>query len=261
MGSAMKISSSNVLNGSATDETLFKILALLPANLSFNPEDLNGLGLQDSHKYRMQFLEIATKARLTPPQIFYVIMCTVAVKNRDRIIKSLAPKTSNTDLAAVHRFMKDHCVQYVPEAGTAKFPVVKIPESFPSVSLVCAIAIWGSIEDEKKDSTIKKVTENLFFGQMNIDSAMQDIHKIWERDVFWGATESTGQVRSSKFSRRGDSVKLQFQEAFYATKAMDSYPFLKVDGSEAAFPNSQPTEEELWEYIKGVKQAMDAKKA
>jgi hypothetical protein len=254
------INPANILNGDAADETLINVLTAIPERLSFNPEDWSSLGLQDSHKYREQFLKIATNARLTGPQIFYAIMAAVAVKNRDRILKSLGVIVGNPDITAVCRFFKDNCVQYVPQSSPTKFPVVKIPESFPSVALVASIAIWGRVEEAAREPVLKKIKEQLFFGQMKISAEMQNEHMEWERDVFWGTSEDTGLVRSSKFDRRPKSIKLEFNTAFYETKANDKYPFLSVDGLEVDFAAEEPTNDELWDYIKDVKEVMVAKR-
>jgi hypothetical protein len=252
MTTVLKISSGNILDGTENDETLKNILINMATKLSFDPAEWKSLGLQDSHKYREQFLALAEKKKLTASQIFYVIMAAVAVKNRDRIMKALGSSTANADIVKVVSFIKDECVQYVPQSSINKFPVVKIPESFPSIALVASIYIWGSDSDSDRVPVVKKIKEQLFFAQMKLSAQMQAEHEVWERDVFWGTAENTGLVKSSKFDKRPAAVKLEFQKTFYDTKAADEYPFLNVDGTLMNFTAAEPTEDELWEYIKAV---------
>jgi len=270
-------------------------------HFKFDPGMLAGMGVMDSHKYRGQFLEIAQNAKMSMEEVSYIIMAAVAVKSGDRIIKGLEPfKAEYPILGKVMNFYRNHTRQYVPECTLTnkKFPVVKIPESFPSVAMIHAIFMYAEqlseeakegmeeeLEDainrfismtrvdadsfpefkkhfgnimlhsstldteEWKKSVVKATIEHLFAAQFRWTPLMQEMHKTWEKEIYWGTDEKKGIITKSRFQNRSKDVKLEFQEKFYETKEADSYSLLDFEGASVYVESMLIDEEKFAMYI------------
>jgi len=248
------------LLGTAIDPSLSNIMRENTNSLQVDPMALKGLGLMDSHKYRAKFLKIAKDKRTTTIVLFHIIGMAVAVKNKDRILSTINSVSNNPTITAIAKFYRESTRQYVPETANNEklFPVVKIPESFPSLSIIWQILIHcdrtDKEQDDKKVANYKKVFETLFFCQFNLEGPVAGAHKDWEKDEFWGTSENTGKVQKSRFANRPKTVKLQFHEEYYNTKAADKYVLLNPDGSayQDWDKDHEITEDEWKNYINHI---------
>lgn len=185
--------------------------------------ELQGIGLMNSALYRQKFLTMTSD--MSSEEKFMVIALSVAVKNRDRILMTFSSKPSLRErpwFNKVNSFLLNKCVQYVSAAGS-KFPVVKIPESLPSISAIA----WAAINP---GASVEKFLSNQWAAQLALNPKLQAIQKTWEVD-FW-----TKVVSNSKNEARPNVVKLDFHEEFYKNKAADNYPLMTPKGEEIQIP-------------------------
>jgi len=241
------------MNGGPEDYSLMSIIMGIPAVMSFNLDLMRGMGMMDSHKYREKFMAIAVNQNLQWNTIFMIVAAAVAVKNKDRIMVGLEAFKTDQSIAKVIAFYKNHTEQYVPlcTSSNKKFPVVKIPESFPNIALVAFILIScdRTNNDAATEANYALVVRNLWFAQLNVDAGQKMAQMCWERDVFWGATETTGSIQKSKYTTRSGAVKLLFHQDFWDTKAGDRYPLLNLDGTEFPRDAQEYSELEIKQYI------------
>jgi len=220
--------------GSGDDASLIALMQSIPATMGFDLSKMAGMGMKDSNKYRAQLFALCKKNNITLTSLFSIVAASVAVKNKDRIIEGLEPFKANATIAVVINFYRKHTEQYVPmcNAANQKFPVVKIPESLPNIALVAFLLINCSGKLLSDGDLLAMITHNLWFPQLNVSADLKGMQMVWERDVFWGQTESTGLVQKSKFnSRASGTPKLLFHPDFWNTKAADAYPLLMTDGT------------------------------
>lgn len=243
--------------GTHLDPSLSNLLSIGATNLAYDPAKMRGMGLMDSNKYRAKFYKIATSKRFTPIEIFHIIGAAVAIKNKDRILNSLSTVTSASMAGRVLSFYRNNTQQYVPQTSSNEnlFPVVKIPESFPSIAVIWAILIecekTNKETDAVKNTNFERIMHTLFFPQFNLEDTIAARHKDWERDEFWGTTEDTGKVQKSRYESRPKTVRLQFHEDYYNQKAGDNYVLLAPDGSSyQGWDNTHKITEDEWKtYI------------
>jgi hypothetical protein len=195
-------------------------------------------GQRSSNFYRkthMNIFEQAVQKGIVETKDFQMtIFLTVAVKNKNRIIQGLEAILTDTtweqsDLTWVERllsFFRECTVQYVVQAERTNFqkmPVVNIPGAFPSL----ASFFWKQINKARlktmpEDGMLTLFLENPWAAQMRLDEELLDLQKEAERR-FW----------NEKVTKTNNEDKARFQkgfvEEFWATKAMDTYPFIVND--------------------------------
>jgi len=178
---------------------------------SFNPDDWTGFGLMNSHIYRAKLLRLMYKAKLSSEEMFYVVAMSTAIKNKQRIERAMVKFANSSWYEKVYKFYKDHIVQYTADLVRQpdKFAVVHIPSSMPSMAMVA----WCL---QTKEPNANKATQNMWFCQLDVDSALKAEQKDWERDL-WDNKIKKG---SSAFTGEG------FNEEWWGTKASDTYKLL-----------------------------------
>jgi len=244
-----------LIGSMADDVALMSIMKAIPTVLDFDLTRMRGMGMMDSHKYREKIMAAAAKAGLNFTDLIFVIAAAVSVKNRERIIIGLTPFMTSPRISRTVTFYKNFTEQYVPQctAANQKVPVVKIPESFPSISAFVFIMMCCEGTPESSDADYSLFMRNLWFAQLNVDIGQKETQMVWERDVFWGATENTGAIQKSKFSSRQGSVKLLFHKDFWDTKAADKYALYNQDGTVFPHTADEYNEAEVRAYIIAAK--------
>lgn len=210
----------------------------------------DAVGLMNSHKYRGKLTGLMDEFNMDPDTRFIMIMLFSEVKSVSRVTSHLKATENLKDqewAKSIVKFCTKHVVQYVRQATSAKkFPAVKIPESFPSVSLL------GQIVLHPEAQPIEFI-RNQFGCQFNLSDDMMKDQKQWEYD-FWTKTVT----RSNDSTDRDKSVELGFHESFWANKAADCYPLLDCDFKVVATPNKK-IDLEFWiNYINARKKEITA---
>jgi hypothetical protein len=184
---------------------------------TIDPDDFLGFGLKNSHVYREIFLAILRNNSIDPAISTYIVLCTVAIKSRIRIISALSsPKFASLSWAAkTKKFFEKHTVQYTSEVkgDNSKIAVVHIPSCVPTLACAC----WKVITPPEM-RTVDNFIANLWAAQLRLNDALMVRQKIWEKN-FWDNVVKKG----------SGAYESGFKENYWNTKAGDEYPLMFFD--------------------------------
>jgi hypothetical protein len=181
--------------------------------LKLTDEEVKNFGVNTSHTYRAVLVAKAKKNSISDKVLIQVVMMAAMCKNKDRILKALKGKEGFDDHV---RFIQSFS-QYNGEGVDIAF--VNVPACMPGIAMLGAVFQYKEYAltlDEKTES-LPDYCKNTFFGQLDLDSKTQKLHKDWET-TFWNDTVTK--------TRRKDKDRYEkgFHEDYYQKKEMDKYP-------------------------------------
>lgn len=195
--------------------------------------DFDSFGVMNSALYRALFMKLVSDHNLTPEAISFVILLATIVKSKSRIISAynnVAASAKNAHTQSAIQFITNHTSQYVNVTGrnaTQNMPLVKIPESFSSVSTFYFAAMHPNI-------TVSKLINNVFFGNQYLSEFLQDLHEAYERYYWTQVVRSTNNKTSA---RPRDRPVGTFFTDIYENRKTDSNPFKIANGNTIVFGN------------------------
>lgn len=227
---------------------------------SLDPDDFIGFGLQTSHEYRKQFKKMCADASLSKKAITLVILLTLLVKKKERIVKASATDkfmssfSADADMMAAVAFISaftEQSTKHPDVIAMKKFPLVNIPSCQPNLSLF--IFLMFNMKDA---SFVAKTAEqrmdfvfegkNTFMVQMNLDPALQEMAKAGNVK-FWSDTVKKSTVEKGKFFEAG------WHEDYYDTAAKDMYPILEKSATSFAAKGDIITKDRFLKYVMTMK--------
>jgi len=198
-------------------------------DVGMTSDDFKFFGKMDSHKYREKFMDSTKMAKLTAHEMFMVVLFTVVVKNRERILDGLKMKSKDWGRKTWFKNVVNYFTNYTRQYNTEKsdkMPVVNIPSCVPFIAANAFVMITGKAN--LRGTNGKKIfLENLFSIQFEgLTDDEIEIQKKWEKN-FWDkvVTKTRAQVKDEYNKFKG------FQEAFWETKKGDNYNLVSYDGT------------------------------
>jgi len=202
-----------LFNGSKIKLVDFDVPKDLPT-----PEEMLNFGLKNSHIYREMLFKMFQTAEMTPSAVYMVYYFTTAIKNRQRILTELENHSETWGKAdwftLVQNFFNNFVVQFTDVAN--KFPVVNIPNTFPTVAAHCWI-----MQRKKKERTVEEFLKNQWAAQLDLSDELQAKQKEWE-EGFWTNTVTS----TTRDQKNRPKIEFKFYENFYANKSADKYPMM-----------------------------------
>lgn len=192
------------------------------ANSILAETSFDTFGKMDSTVYRMMFHDIISSVSLDDVVMSIVILLTVMIKSKERIIRAINAIPNLKAIAEVAEamdFIQNQCVTYVDPAGK-KFPLVKLPESFCTISFVYFCAFNSSF-------TLTKLFECQWFGHLVLTPFLQDLHEMFMR-FFW--TQIVKKTRNKTKNRDKERSVGVFYSDIYENTVSDTYNFSTFNG-------------------------------
>jgi hypothetical protein len=182
-------------------------------------------GKMDSTIYRMMFQDLCDMHMLDAVTVSLIIFLTVMIKNKGRIVRAVtmnATLAGNEKISAAISFIEAQCINYV-DAASNKFPLVKLPESFCSVSCVYFIAY-------NENLTLTSLLSSQWFGHLALSDFLQDLHQMYMR-FFW--TQTVKKTKNKTKNRDNSRKAGVFYTDIYENTIGDTYRFYTYTGDVA----------------------------
>jgi len=180
-------------------------------------------GKMNSTVYRLFFHEVADSVSLSDAAVSMVILMTVLVKNKERIIRAVSASAelmANKTVVDALNFIKSNTSSYVSPDPT-KFPLVKITDSFAPVSLLYFVAYNRTL-------TLTKLFEQMWFGNMILSPFLQDLHEMFAR-FFW--TQIVKKTKNNTKARDKTRNAGTFYTDIYENTQNDTYQYLMMNST------------------------------
>lgn len=207
---------------------------------NFNNLDTTVFGLKNSMVYRKEFMNLALSKDLTEEEMLIVLTLSVIIKSKKRILDAARTNPEvfrTTKMSNAIRFIMTNMKQYVSEQVVG-FPMVKLPESFPSLSALIFVMLNPNV-------TPNLIIQNLWAAQLNFNAELMTEQLAWETD-FWTVTVTKSLSTSNSYERG-------FQREYYNTKSSDSYKMVLPNGLEFLPEKEELEKEDLALYIDSVR--------
>jgi len=191
-------------------------------------------GKKNSHLLRAKLFRLYADAKLDSETIFVIHFLFAVIKNKGRVLSSLAELPDEVkSLPSVTKakdFITESLVQYVSAEGNKMFAVVHLPTTMPGLDVLSAALIC----DQSNEALANNIITRQTFAQININAELQEKNKAAQR-LFWDSI-----VKSSKNQARVDkrvTEELKFHEPYYNTAAADRYKLINLKMQEVAPKN------------------------
>jgi len=179
-------------------------------------------GKMDSAAYRIAFEETCARANISSTVRNIVILFSVMIKNRDRVIRAIEGSTgllAIDEVMEAKAFLTRHCTNYVTNQRL-KYPFVKIPESFASLSAV----YFAAFNDEASVTAIFSTT---WFSHLPLSQFLQDLAEMYMRFLWTQIITSTKNTGASRDSDRSVGT---FYPDIYDNAISDSEAMVDYEG-------------------------------
>lgn len=202
---------------SMSEEELESLQKVFDMTAALEPMEWEIFSPRTSKANTALFLKRMAAAKLSRRGAYLVVVMTIAMKDRDKILEKVEQFGETTWYREVKDFFELHTVQHTFESKMLedKIAVVDIPSSVPPITAHA----WARMQ--QAENLVPSVfIQNLWAAQFNFDDHLMERQKAWETH-FWNTVVTVG----------SQSYKKGFNEADYLKKASDSYPLLCPDGS------------------------------
>jgi hypothetical protein len=227
------------------------------ADIYMETVDFDSFGKLDSKAYRLMFESLVLEKGLNTSVTNYVILLSVLIKNKERIVnavKTYESLSTNPDLNAAVAFINNSMDQYVNQTvntASKRFPIVKLPESYASVSVAYATYF-------NKNLTAGWMLMQSYFGNMAMSDFLQDLNESAMRYLWTQSTTTTKNLGKARATNR--KIGTFYEDIYWNTKR-DGYLFYLMDGKKFMFKKTETeagmespvTIEDLVEYFLEVR--------
>lgn len=197
-----------------------------------------GLGVTNSHKLRENLQSLMDKNDLSSPAklfvYFFALLKSMASANTVWTDSKESLSFRLGDDSPTFRAMEDaiefinsHCTEHAYSATAEVMPFANISTANPSLTAMLWKKFHRKIDGtvmtaENQEMRYIQMMNNLWFGQLSLDSICQKEHRKWEEE-FWNK-----QIIGTK-GMGAAAYESGFNEEYYSNKKSDRYPLLKND--------------------------------
>jgi hypothetical protein len=184
--------------------------------------DFESFGKKSALTYQQDFIRLATAKNLPSEVTAIVIYLTVMIKNKERIMREIDTNMKlRQNPSAIHarKFISENLIQYVNPNDTSKFPIVKLPDSFPSMSALMYVRY-------NPKGTVAGLLSNTWFAGMYISDELQDLNEAATRKFWTVVVQKTRNKTTSRDNARKAGV---FYTDIYENSINDEFRFLMND--------------------------------
>jgi len=200
-------------------------------------------GKLNSHLLRSILINIMNNAKLSDEGRFMVYFFCAAIKDQQRILRSMDNLPSTiTGLAwfgPVKKFFTTSLVKYVSQERAGKFATVHLPGTNPGLDIYCAM-----IQTPKANLHIDTILTRQTAAQLWLDPSLQTKNRA-HMEVLWNDIITKSNNPDKTRYKKG------FQADYYANQAGDQYLLVNPDFTELV-PGDQNqgySEAELENYV------------